>query len=97
MNKVFLALTVFLLMFLAGCSFQAEVDLENSPALINCLDIRDGERFSYRPSEVRDVTVDLAGSNACATIKKTSGAIMRVCSGAEAYLKCEPASEGKAK
>lgn len=83
MTKIIYAL---LLMVLSGCQMQA--DAAKTGATLNCVDTRDGERFSFKDESIRDVAYGI-GADSCMTVTDNAGKERRLCKSHEAFLKCE--------
>lgn len=75
-------------MFLASCTMQA--DVERTGATMQCVDTRDGEKFSFNDTSVKDVVYGI-GADSCFTATDDKGRERRLCKAHEKFLKCEKA------
>ena len=76
---------------LAGCQMEAKIAPNNAPATA-CVDLRDGEKFSFKTKNITDVRYGI-GAPSCFSVTDDAGKFRRLCSDQEVYLKCVSAPE----
>lgn len=86
MRSIILIAAFFLI---SGCSQKAEQTKESAKRTTACVDTRDGEKFTFKNSTVRDAVHDWGSGETCATITDNNGKDRRLCKSGEIYLKCE--------
>lgn len=83
--------TLLSVVFLAGCSVDAEIEV-TEPSVYHCLDVRDGEKFTFDNRTARDGRATV--NDACVTVEDADGGDRRICrSHLDTWLKCKKASE----
>lgn len=72
---------------LGGCGFKAEATEESKRQHMYCTDTRDGERFSFKGSTIRNAVIGF--SDSCVEVTTDAGKEMTLCKSHEAFIKCE--------
>ena len=83
MNRLLALLTLVLLV---GCSLEGKVD--GPYKWMDCTDLRDGERFSFHTSKIRDVRVDLLNGTGRFTVTDSTGQTRALSGAMESFIKC---------
>lgn len=84
---------LLLVALLSACTMKGSVDLDSSPALLNCTDSRNGEMFSYRPIDVYDVRIGLLGGETCLSLTDTTNRDRTFCSPEFSTVRCTGATK----
>lgn len=53
-----------------------------------CTDTRDGEKFFFKSSSVRNARIGLLGADTCFEVTISTGEARTLCKSHEAYIKC---------
>lgn len=62
--------------------------VEGKDKTISCTDIRDGEKFSYKSSSMKNIRIGFLGADTCADITLLDGSNRTICKSHEVYTKC---------
>ena len=75
-----------------GCTTGVDEDAArklNAGKVVDCKDTREGEVFTYRGDDVRNVRLGMAGADSCFSVTSTDGKTREMCKSHEAWLKCQ--------
>lgn len=74
-------------LLIAGCTVEGEA---TPGQVVDCTDVRDGERFTLRSDNVDDARIGIAGAASCLTGLDDNGTRRTLCSDQAQFLKCIP-------
>ena len=87
-TKTALRFGVSALIVLLGSACTMEGKPVDNGKTTYCTDTRDGEKFSFKSSSVRNARIGMLGADTCADITVSTGETRTLCKSQEAYIKC---------
>ncbi len=83
-------LVVFLCFFLHACMLDAWVEDESLNQTMQCVDTRDGEKFTFNTNDIKNAKMSTSGSSFHFDVIDANGKMWMVTELSESWLKCHP-------
>lgn len=81
-------LIALLPLLVLGCSQSANQTEESKKLTTECTDTRDGGKFIFKNSTVKNAMAGSFGADSCVDVTDTTGKERHLCASMEIYLKC---------
>jgi hypothetical protein len=72
----------------AGCSMEGHLENGQENRIVDCTDVRDGEKFTFNSDTIKDIRYGIF-ADSCFTVTIESGKERTLCKSHEAWLKCK--------
>jgi len=72
----------------AGCTMEGSLEGGEKNKIVDCTDVRDGEKFTFNASTIKNIRYGVF-ADSCFTVTTESGDERTLCKSHEAWLKCK--------
>ena len=80
---------ILIALLLSGCTMEmGEQTKESKVKTTECTDTRDGEKFVFKNSTLKNARRGYGGADTCLTVTDSAGKDRELCKSMEVYLKC---------